>query len=215
MSVSTQTPALAAPAAVSPSQLLADRRAAGELPTSLHVLLDIGVADDCVRVRATLAALAELQAATGVRVRLGTAGGPTCLGRLDLDRLERVATHLGAYARGFDGSGVLSAAVARTGPRHPRLARRLGSRPLAVLVTARPPADRVATARALSRSARAGVPWLVVTVEPGIDAGAFRTGATTARDAASVAEVTDLRERPDTLLREVVSAWDRAAGVEA
>lgn len=215
MSISTETPTPVAPASASASQLLADRRGTGALPSSLHVLLDIAVADDCVRVRATLAALAEFQAATGVRVRLGTAGGPTSLGRLDLDRLERVATHLGAYARGFDGSAVQSHAITRTGPRHLRLARLLGSRPLAVLVTARPPADRVATARALSRSARAGLPWLVVTTEPGVDDAAFRTAVTAAPDAVSVAEVTDLRERPDTLFREILRAWDSAVGVEA
>lgn len=67
-----------------------------------------------------------------------------------------------------------------------------GARPMAVLVTARPPADRYATDRALSRSTRAGLPWLVVTTE-----------------------VTDLRDGPDTLCLAIVQAWDRHRGVAA
>lgn len=180
----------------------ADHRAPGTLPSTLHVLLDIGLADDCARVRATLGSLAAFSTATGVRVRLGTAGGPRCLGRLDAQRLERVAAHLGAYARGVDGAPVLSRSIARTGPTHPRLARLLGARPLAVLVTARAPADPAATARALVRSARAGLPWLVSTA-PGVDHSAFGSAVSTTSDG------------PDTLGLAIVQAWDRHRGVEA
>lgn len=174
------------------AQILTDRRAAGTLPSTLHVLLDIGLADDCAGVRATLGALAAFGGAADIRVHLGTAGGPRCLGALDPQRVERVAAHLGAYARGVDGAPVLSRAIARTGPHLPRLSRLFGARPMAVLVTARPPTDPLATNRALSRSTRAGLPWLVVTTE-----------------------VTDLRDGPDTLCLAIVQAWDRHRGVEA
>lgn len=206
MSVSTENPTVGAASAAS---LLADRRANGDLPTSLHGLLDIDVAADSAGVRATLQALLEFQSRTGVRIRLGTAGGPSCLGRLAHDRLERVARHLGAFAGEFDGCAVQSIAISRTGPRHLRLARLVGHRPLALLITSRAPADRVATARALSRSARAGLPWLVVTTSPCVDDAAFRTAVTAAPDAVSVAEVTDLRGGPDTLFLEILTAWDR------
>lgn len=116
------------------AQILTDRRAAGTLPSTLHVLLDIGLADDCAGVRATLGALAAFGGAADIRVHLGTAGGPRCLGAL----------------------------------------------------------DPLATNRALSRSTRAGLPWLVVTTE-----------------------VTDLRDGPDTLCLAIVQAWDRHRGVEA
>jgi hypothetical protein len=210
MSVSTEDHPVDAAAAASAS-LLADARAS-DLPASLHVLFDIGLADDCAQVRAALVALVSFQSVTGVRVRLGTAGGPTCLGRLDHDRLELVASHLGVCARGFHGDAILSAAIARTGQRHPRLARLVRKRPLLVLVTSRSPADPIATARALSRSARAGAPWLVVTTTPGIGEAAFRNAAAAAPDGVSVARVSDLRDGPDTLIREILRACARFAG---
>src|SRR5688572_27914521 len=140
MPVRTEDPAVDRAAAASAS-LLADASATSDLPSSLHVLFDIGLADDCAQVRAALKALVGFQALTGVRVHLGTAGGPTSLGRLDHDRLDVVVTHLGAFARGCDGDVILSTAIARTGPRHPRLASLAGKRPLLVLVTSRSPAD--------------------------------------------------------------------------
>ena len=211
MSVSTVNLAVD-PTVAATSSRQAARRATGDLPTSLHVVFDIGLADDCAQVRAALKALVELQSVTGARVRLGTAGGPSCLGHLDHDRLERVAIHLSAYARGIEGCTMQSTAIARTGPRHPRLARLVGKRPLAVLVTSRPPADPVATARALSRSARSGARWLVVTTTPGIPDAAFRTAVTAVPDGVSVAEVTGLRDGPDPLVRTILSAWNRCPG---
>ena len=195
-------------------QLLADRRAAGTLPSTLHVLLDVQLADDPARVRATLEAFAAFGDATGIPVRLGTAGGPASLGRLDSQHLERLAAHLGAYARGVDGAAVQSRGIARTGPRYPRLARLFGVRPLAVFVTARPPADRFATTQALTHSGRAGLPWLVVTTSLDIDEASFRSAVRAAPGAVAVAEVTDLRERPDALYAAIVDAWDRHTGAE-
>jgi hypothetical protein len=181
------------------------------LPTRLHVLLDIGVADDCAQVRAVLAAFAALGAAAGIPVDLGTAGGPTTLGRLEPGRLEDVARHLGAFARGFDGSPVLSHAIRRTGGRLPRVAQLVGARPLGVLVTARPPADRFATARALSESARRGLPWLVATTTP-LDACAFAPVVAAAPGAVAVADVSDLRHDPEVVHRAVAAAWQRCTG---
>lgn len=198
-------------AAAAPAWLLADVRATRDLPASLHVLFDIGLADDCSQVRGALKALVEFQSLTGVRVRLGTAGGPTCLGRLDEDRLDVVATYLGAFAGACHGDAILSTAIARTGQRHPRLARLVGRRALLVLVTSRSPADPSATTRALRRAARAGDPWLVVTTSPEVEDVAFRDAAAAAPDAVGVAEVSDLRERPESLTREIVRACRRFA----
>lgn len=192
------------------TQVVLDRRAAGTLPRRIHVLLDIGVADDCAQVRGMLGGFATLGAVAGIPVDLGTAGGPASVGRLHPLRLEQVARHLGAFARGFDGAPVLSRAIARTGGRLPRLARALGDRPLAVLVTARPPVDRVATGRALAQSARHGLPWLVVTTGH-VDASAFAPALTAAPGAVAVTEVTDLRERHDSLILAVLDGWDRLA----
>jgi len=190
------------------TQVVLDRRASGSLPRRVHVLLDIGVADDCAQVRGMLGAFATFGAVAGIPVDLGTAGGPRSVGRLEPLRLEQVARHLGAFARGFDGAPVLSHAIERTGRRLPRLAHALGDRPLAVLFTARPPADRVATGRAIGRSARRGLPWLVVTTSQ-VDASAFAPAVAAAPDAVAVTEVTDLSERHDTLVLAVVDAWDR------
>ena len=77
---------------------------------------------------------------------------------------------------------------------------------MAVLVTARPPADPVATARALGDSARAGLPWLVVTTSPDVDDRAFRPAVDEAPDAVGVVEVTDLLEGPDSLFIAIVDA---------
>jgi hypothetical protein len=148
------------------TQVLADRRAAGTLPSAVHVLLDLAVADDAAQLRATLGALADLADAAGIPVHLGTAGGPASLGRLHRESLEPVARHLEAFARGADAEPVFSRAILRTGPRHPRLAHLLGARPVAVLVAARPPADRAATTRSLAASAGNGLPWLVLTGAP-------------------------------------------------
>ncbi|HEU5455099.1 MAG TPA: hypothetical protein VFU85_05380 [Nocardioides sp.] len=75
MSVSTAGPSRDSAAAAS-ATLLGDTRATSDLPASLHVLFDIGLADDYAQVHAALKALVEFQPVTGVRVRLGTAGGP-------------------------------------------------------------------------------------------------------------------------------------------